>query len=37
MPAVDIALIVSAEPPGGVGEPSVPAVALVVANALFWS
>jgi isoquinoline 1-oxidoreductase subunit beta len=35
MPAVDITLTASAEPPGGVGELSVPAVAPAVANALF--
>ena len=35
MPAVDITLTASAEPPGGVGELGVPAVAPAVANALF--
>ena len=35
MPEVDVTLTASAEPPGGVGELAVPAVAPAVANALF--
>jgi isoquinoline 1-oxidoreductase beta subunit len=35
MPEVEITLTASAEPPGGVGELAVPAVAPAVANALF--
>lgn len=35
MPAVEVHIIKSAEPPGGVGEPGVPPVAPAVANALF--
>ena len=35
MPAVDIELMASAEPPGGVGELAVPAIAPAVTNALF--
>ncbi|MHB8058684.1 MAG: xanthine dehydrogenase family protein molybdopterin-binding subunit [Desulfuromonadaceae bacterium] len=35
MPAVEVYIINSSEPPGGVGEPGVPPVAPAVANALF--
>ncbi|HET9551374.1 MAG TPA: xanthine dehydrogenase family protein molybdopterin-binding subunit [Anaeromyxobacteraceae bacterium] len=35
MPAVEVHLVPSAEPPGGVGEPGVPPIAPAVANALF--
>jgi isoquinoline 1-oxidoreductase beta subunit len=35
MPAVEVHIIPSLEPPGGVGEPGVPPVAPAVANALF--
>jgi len=34
-PVVEVHLVPSAEPPGGVGEPGVPVVAPAVANALF--
>ncbi len=34
-PRIDIHLIPSTEPPGGIGEPSVPLVAPAVANAVF--
>jgi isoquinoline 1-oxidoreductase beta subunit len=35
MPAVDVHIIASAEPPTGVGEPGTPVIAPAVANALF--
>ena len=35
MPAVEVHLVSSAEPPGGVGEPGLPPIAPAVANALF--
>jgi isoquinoline 1-oxidoreductase beta subunit len=35
MPEVEVHIIPSGEPPGGVGEPGVPPVAPAVANALF--
>ena len=35
MPKVEVHIIKSSEPPGGVGEPGVPPVAPAVANALF--
>ena len=35
MPAVDVHIIASAEPPTGVGEPATPVIAPAVANALF--
>ena len=35
MPAVEVHIIESGEPPGGVGEPGVPPIAPAVANALF--
>jgi isoquinoline 1-oxidoreductase beta subunit len=35
MPEIEIAIIDSREPPGGVGEPGVPPVAPAVANAVF--
>jgi isoquinoline 1-oxidoreductase beta subunit len=35
MPAVEVHIIESSEPPGGVGEPGVPPIAPAVANALF--
>ncbi|MGE5240669.1 MAG: molybdopterin cofactor-binding domain-containing protein [Bacteroidota bacterium] len=35
MPAVEIAIVASHEPPGGVGEPGVPPIAPAVANAVF--
>lgn len=35
MPAVEVYIIESGEPPGGVGEPGVPPIAPAVANALF--
>jgi isoquinoline 1-oxidoreductase beta subunit len=35
MPAVEVHLVPSAEPPGGIGEPGVPPIAPAVANALF--
>jgi len=35
MPRVEVHIIASSEPPGGVGEPGVPPIAPAVANALF--
>ena len=35
MPAVEVHLVPSAEPPGGIGEPGLPPIAPAVANALF--
>ena len=35
MPKVEVHIIKSSEPPGGVGEPGVPPTAPAVANALF--
>jgi len=35
MPRVEVHIIASNEPPGGVGEPGVPPIAPAVANALF--
>jgi isoquinoline 1-oxidoreductase beta subunit len=35
MPAVDVHIVPSKEPPGGVGEPGTPPIAPAVANALF--
>ena len=35
MPAVEVHIVESAEPPGGVGEPGVPPIAPAVTNALF--
>jgi isoquinoline 1-oxidoreductase beta subunit len=35
MPRVEVHIIESGEPPGGVGEPGVPPIAPAVANALF--
>jgi isoquinoline 1-oxidoreductase beta subunit len=35
MPKVEVHIIASSEPPGGVGEPGVPPIAPAVANALF--
>jgi isoquinoline 1-oxidoreductase beta subunit len=35
MPAVEVHIIPSAEPPSGVGEPGTPVIAPAVANALF--
>ncbi|NIR60571.1 MAG: xanthine dehydrogenase family protein molybdopterin-binding subunit [Gammaproteobacteria bacterium] len=35
MPAVEVHLVPSAEPPGGVGEPGVPPIAPALANAVF--
>jgi isoquinoline 1-oxidoreductase beta subunit len=35
MPKVEVHIIASNEPPGGVGEPGVPPIAPAVANALF--
>ncbi len=35
MPPVEVHIIASSEPPGGVGEPGVPPIAPAVANALF--
>ena len=37
MPRVEVHIIDSSEPPGGVGEPGVPPIAPAVANALFAS
>jgi isoquinoline 1-oxidoreductase beta subunit len=34
-PEVEVHIVPSAEPPGGVGEPGVPPIAPAVANALF--
>jgi isoquinoline 1-oxidoreductase beta subunit len=34
-PVVDVRIVPSAEPPGGVGEPGVPPIAPAVANAVF--
>ena len=35
MPKVEVHIIPSTEPPGGIGEPGVPPIAPAVANALF--
>jgi isoquinoline 1-oxidoreductase beta subunit len=35
MPVVDVVIVSSTEPPGGVGEPGVPPIAPAVANAVF--
>jgi isoquinoline 1-oxidoreductase beta subunit len=35
MPRVDVHIVPSAEPPGGVGEPGLPPIAPAVANAVF--
>jgi len=35
MPRVEVHIVASNEPPGGVGEPGVPPIAPAVANALF--
>ena len=35
MPKIDVHIVKSAEPPGGVGEPSTPPIATAVANAVF--
>jgi len=35
MPAVDVHIVPSAEPPGGVGEPGLPPIAAAVCNAIF--
>jgi len=35
MPAVEVLLVPSGDPPGGVGEPGTPPIAPAVANALF--
>jgi CO/xanthine dehydrogenase Mo-binding subunit len=35
MPVIDVHVVPSQEPPGGVGEPGVPPIAAAVANALF--
>jgi len=35
MPEVEVHIVPSAAPPGGVGEPGVPVIAPAVANALF--
>ena len=35
MPAVDVHIVPSKEPPGGVGEPGTPPIAPAVANAVF--
>ncbi len=35
MPAVEVHIVPSAEPPGGIGEPGLPPIAPAVANALF--
>jgi len=37
MPKVEVHIIDSKEPPGGVGEPGVPPIAPAVANALFMA
>jgi isoquinoline 1-oxidoreductase beta subunit len=34
-PVVDVRIVPSTEPPGGVGEPGVPPIAPAVANAVF--
>ena len=36
MPAVDVHIVPSQNPPGGVGEPGTPPIAPAVANAVFW-
>jgi isoquinoline 1-oxidoreductase beta subunit len=35
MPRVDVTIVTSSEPPGGIGEPGVPPVAPAVTNAIF--
>ena len=35
MPSVEVHILQSSEPPGGVGEPGVPPIAPAVANAIF--
>ena len=35
MPQIDVHIVPSSEPPGGVGEPGMPPLAPAVANALF--
>ncbi|MGN2393547.1 hypothetical protein, partial [Pelomicrobium sp. G1] len=35
MPELEVEIVESSEPPGGVGEPAVPVVAPAVANAVF--